>query len=99
MLANFITPPGAYSFKTTYDERYARFSPGVLLQRENLDLLAREDIAWSDSCAAADHPMIERIWREKRTIARISIAIGGPLRRTAATAIFRAETRAKLQGL
>ena len=99
MLANFITPPGAYSFKTTYDERYARFSPGVLLQRENLDLLAREDIAWSDSCAAADHPMIERIWREKRTIVRVSIAIGGPLRRTAATAIFRAETRAKLQGL
>ena len=99
MLANFITPPGAYSFKTTYDERYARYSPGVLLQRENLDLLAHEDIAWADSCAAADHPMIERIWREKRTIVRVSIAIGGPLRRAAAAAIFRAETRAKLQGL
>jgi hypothetical protein len=99
MLANFVTPPGAYSFKTTYDERYARFSPGVLLQRENLDLLAREDIAWADSCAAADHPMIERIWREKRTIVRVSIAIGAPLRRAAAAAIFRAETRAKLEGL
>ena len=99
MLANFVTPPGAYSFKTTYDERFARFSPGVLLQRENLDLLAQGDIAWADSCAAADHPMIERIWREKRTIARVSIAIGGPLRRSAAAAIFRAETRAPGQGL
>ncbi len=99
MLANFITPPGAYSFKTAYDERYARFSPGVLLQRENLDLLARQDIAWSDSCAAADHPMIERIWREKRTIARVSIAIGGPLRRVVAAALFRAETRGEPQGL
>ncbi|MGX7951850.1 GNAT family N-acetyltransferase [Tsuneonella sp. HG249] len=99
MLANFITPPGAYSFKTAYDERFARFSPGVLLQRENLDLLAREDIAWADSCAAADHPMIERIWREKRRIVRVSIAIGGPLRRAAASALFRAETRRPLEGL
>jgi CelD/BcsL family acetyltransferase involved in cellulose biosynthesis len=98
MLANFVTPPGAYSFKTTYDERYARFSPGVLLQRENLNLLARADITWADSCAAADHPMIERIWREKRTIARVSIAIGGPLRRASAAALFRAETRAPLRG-
>jgi CelD/BcsL family acetyltransferase involved in cellulose biosynthesis len=99
MLANFVTPPGAYSFKTTYDERYARFSPGVLLQRENLDLLAREDIAWADSCAAADHPMIERIWREKRTVVRVSIAIGGPLRRAAASAIFAAEIRGRPRGL
>lgn len=99
MLANFLTPPGAYSFKTAYDERLARFSPGVLLQRENLDLLARDDIAWADSCAAADHPMIERIWREKRPIGRISIAIGGRPRRAAAAALFRAETRAPLKGL
>ena len=46
MLANFVAPPGAFSFKTTFDERFARFSPGVLLQRENLDLLARGDIDW-----------------------------------------------------
>ncbi|WP_246844871.1 GNAT family N-acetyltransferase [Altererythrobacter sp. TH136] len=98
-LANFISPPGAYSFKTTYDERYARFSPGVLLQRENLALLARQDIAWADSCAAADHPMIERIWREKRPVVRVSIAIGGPLRRAAAAAIFRAELRRPAEGL
>ena len=99
MLANLLTPPGAYSFKTTYDERLAKFSPGVLLQRENLDLLAREEIAWADSCAAADHPMIERIWREKRALVRVSIAVGGPIRRAAASAIFAAETRGKAQGL
>lgn len=91
MLANFLCPPGAFSFKTAYDEDYARFSPGVLLQRENLALLARDDIAWADSCAAADHPMIERIWREKRTMLRLSIAIGGAPRRALATRIFRAE--------
>ena len=31
MLANFLTPPGAFSYKTAFDERYARYSPGVLL--------------------------------------------------------------------
>jgi CelD/BcsL family acetyltransferase involved in cellulose biosynthesis len=99
MLANFVTPPGAYSFKTTYDETFARFSPGVLLQRENLALLAREGVAWADSCAAADHPMIERIWREKREIGRVSVAIGGRARRIAAALLFRAENGASPQGL
>ena len=92
MLVNFLTPPHAFSFKTAYDERFARYSPGVLLQRENLSIASREGIAWADSCAAPDHPMIDRIWREKREIARISIAIGGRARRAAAALLFRGET-------
>lgn len=91
MLANFITPPGSFAFKTTFDEDYARFSPGVLLQKENLDLLAREGLAWCDSCAAADHPMIERIWRDKREVVRVSIAIGGKARRALYAPILRKE--------
>ncbi|HTN15921.1 MAG TPA: GNAT family N-acetyltransferase [Sphingomonadaceae bacterium] len=93
MLANFLTPPGAYSFKTAFDERYARFSPGVLLQRENLALLEREGIDWCDSCASADHPMIDHIWRERRAIGRINIGIGGFARRALFRAIAFAETR------
>ncbi len=92
MLANFLSPPGAFSFKTAFDEDYARFSPGVLLQRENLALLGHERIAWVDSCAAPDHPMINHLWRERRTIARHSIGIGGRMRRAAFAAIARWET-------
>ncbi|MBM0168540.1 GNAT family N-acetyltransferase [Altererythrobacter sp. C41] len=98
MLANFIAPPGAFSFKTAFDERFARFSPGVLLQLENLDLLERADVAWCDSCAAADHPMIERIWREKRAMVRVNVAIGGPLRRALFRPMLRAESRGKAKG-
>ncbi|WP_232332722.1 GNAT family N-acetyltransferase [Novosphingobium aquimarinum] len=83
MLANFLSPPGAFSYKTAFDETYARFSPGVLLQRENLAMLERPDIAWTDSCASQDHPMIDHFWRERRAIGRLSIAIGGPVRRGA----------------
>ena len=91
MLVNFITPPGAFSYKTAFDERYARFSPGVLIQRENLAMLDRAEIAWCDSCAAADHPMIDHIWRERRAVGRLSIAIGGTLRRALFARLVRAE--------
>jgi CelD/BcsL family acetyltransferase involved in cellulose biosynthesis len=99
MLVNFLTPPGAYSYKTAFDERYARFSPGVLLQRENLALLSHAELRWCDSCAAADHPMIERIWREKRSIGRISIAIGGTWRRALFARLVRAELGRNPAGL
>lgn len=92
MLANFLTPPGAFSFKTAFDEDYARYSPGVLLQLHNLAILDRDEIDWADSCAAGDHPMIDHIWRERRTILRHSIAIGGPIRRAAFSALIRRET-------
>ncbi|MEL1249764.1 GNAT family N-acetyltransferase [Aurantiacibacter gilvus] len=92
MLANFLSPPGAFSFKTAFDEDYARFSPGVLLQGENLAMLGHEQIDWVDSCAAPDHPMINHLWRERRTIARHSIGIGGRMRRAAFAALARFET-------
>jgi len=93
MLASFICPPGAYSFKTAFDEDYARYSPGVLLQRENLSALSHPKVEWVDSCAAADHPMIDHFWRERRTVVRLSIGIGGALRRSAFRLIAARETR------
>jgi len=93
MLVNFVTPPGAYSFKTAFDETYARFSPGMLLQLENLALLERADIQWADSCAVEGHPMIERLWREKRRIISRHIATGGPVRRGLFRLLMAYETR------
>lgn len=99
MLATFTTAPGAFSFKTAFDESLARFSPGVLLQRENLNLLAREGIAWCDSCAGKDHPMIDHLWRERRAIGRVSLAIGGPLRRALFNGLLIAELGRQPTGL
>jgi CelD/BcsL family acetyltransferase involved in cellulose biosynthesis len=81
MLVNFLTPPGSFSFKIAYDEAWSRFSPGVLLQLDNLDLLARGDIEWMDSCAAENHPMIDSLWGERRTIVRVSVPLAGLRRR------------------
>ncbi|WP_109356442.1 GNAT family N-acetyltransferase [Sphingorhabdus sp. EL138] len=85
MLVNFCSAPGSFSFKTAFDDAYARFSPGVLLQRENLNILERPDIDWMDSCAAQDHPMIDSLWSGRRHIGRFSIELKGLSR----NAIFR----------
>ncbi len=93
MLVNLLAPPGAFSFKTAFDERLSRFSPGVLIQIDNLQLLARGDIGWMDSCAVENHPMINSLWGERRAIVRVSVPLAGTLRRTqfaAARALERA---------
>lgn len=81
MLVNLIAPPGAFSFKTAIDEDFARFSPGVLLQIENLRLLERDGIDWTDSCAVENHSMINALWRERLSIVRVSVPLAGARRR------------------
>lgn len=98
MLSTFLTPPGAFGFKTAFDEAYARFSPGILLESEYLGVLKRFGVAWSDSCAAADHSVMNRIWLERRPIGRVSVAIGGPVRRALFNQILRKETSAASTG-
>jgi CelD/BcsL family acetyltransferase involved in cellulose biosynthesis len=77
MLVNFLSPPGGFAFKTAFDEDHARFSPGVLLQIENLALLGRHGLDWIDSCAVENHSMIDSIWAERRTIIRVTLPLAG----------------------
>jgi CelD/BcsL family acetyltransferase involved in cellulose biosynthesis len=88
MLVNFLSPPGGFSFKTAFDEDFARYSPGVLLQIDNLDILRDHGLAWMDSCAAEGHPMIDSLWAERRHVGRVSVGLRG-LGRPALFAAFR----------
>jgi hypothetical protein len=66
---NFWTPPGGYAFKIAYDESFARYSPGMLLELETMRRLpARPGFRWMDSCAMRVHPMINRLWLERRLV-------------------------------
>ena len=79
MLVNFRHGEGAFSFKIAFDETLGRFSPGVLIEIANLQaVLGDPGMGWMDSCAAADHPMIDSLWAERRTIAQYRIALRGP---------------------
>ncbi|WP_041390543.1 GNAT family N-acetyltransferase [Sphingobium chlorophenolicum] len=81
MLVNFRHGEGAFSFKIAFDEALGRFSPGVLIEIANLHaVLGSSDIGWMDSCAAADHPMIDSLWAERRTITQYRIALRGAKR-------------------
>ncbi len=91
MLINFLCPPGGFSFKTAFDEDFARFSPGVLLQQANLDLLEDPRIDWVDSCAAPGHPMIDSVWRERRALVWVNVALSAPSDRLRFAMLTRAE--------
>jgi CelD/BcsL family acetyltransferase involved in cellulose biosynthesis len=106
MLINFRHGEGAFSFKIAFDEALGRFSPGVLIEIANLHAVQDDPaIAWMDSCAAADHPMIDSLWAERRSIVQYRVALHGRgharLRRAAAlAAVTGAERLARmLKGL
>jgi hypothetical protein len=64
---NLLAGESGFAFKIAYDERFARFSPGVLLELENvLRLHEREDIRVMDSCASWNRFMINQLWTGRR---------------------------------
>jgi CelD/BcsL family acetyltransferase involved in cellulose biosynthesis len=73
MLVNFLAYPGSFSFKIAYDEAYARYSPGILIEKANLQRLGDPCFGWMDSCAVEDHPMINSLWRDRRDMVRIAL--------------------------
>ena len=67
---------GAWGWKVAYDERFAGGSPGVQIYLDLTEvLLADPTIAFVDSCAAPDHPMIDHMWRERLNMADWLIAL------------------------
>ncbi len=77
MKCNLISGQGGFAWKIAYDEQYARFSPGVHLELENIKYLHEQtDLEWMDSCATAEHFMINRLWPARRTIQHLLIPTG-----------------------
>lgn len=73
---NLTSGEGAFMFKIAYDEDYAKYSPGLLLEWFNIDYLqspACSKLAWADSCARSNHSMIDRLWLQRRQIGYYAI--------------------------
>lgn len=87
----FVEAGIAYTWKTAYDEAYAAFSPGTLLMIEvTRQHLADPDIRFTDSCAAPDHPMISKLWTERKPVGTLLVGLSpeaGRLTRRAASQI------------
>jgi CelD/BcsL family acetyltransferase involved in cellulose biosynthesis len=66
----------AWFWKIVYDEKFAQHSPGVVLTfAVTEDLVEDATLIRTDSCATANHPMIDRIWRERLTLCDRLIAV------------------------
>ena len=77
---NFLSGPGSFAFKIAFDEEFARYSPGVLLELENIRRLhAQSKVKWMDSCAEPSHPMFDRLLADRRTIQDVVVGAGRPL--------------------
>ena len=69
--------PRAFFWKIAHDEAFAAYSPGVLLTRALSRRLVEEgEVGLIDSCAAPDHPMIDRVWPGRLEFCDIAIPLG-----------------------
>jgi hypothetical protein len=72
---NFTAGEGSFFFKPAFDEEYARFSPGLLLELETIRRLhAKPQIRWMDSCTTPDNRMMNGIWTDRRVIQTTLVA-------------------------
>ena len=66
----------AWFWKIVYDEKFAQHSPGVVLTfAVTEDLIEDPSLLRTDSCATANHPMIDHIWRERLSLGDRMIAV------------------------
>ena len=72
----FVSGGEAWTWKTAYNEAYARYSPGKLLVDRltewHLDDL---NIQRTDSCAVPDHPIMSRMWSEREHMGTMVIGL------------------------
>jgi len=77
---NLMVGEGGFAFKITFDESFGRFSPGVLLELDNVERAHQlPALRWMDSCAAPNRFMINHLWPDRREMQTIFFATGGRL--------------------
>jgi len=66
------------TWKTSFSERHAIYSPGVQLMIEATRLMLEDaSIALLDSCARPDHPVADHIWRGRMRVSTLNVAASG----------------------
>lgn len=74
---NFISRPGSFFYKPGYDETLSKFSPGVLLELENIrQLHADPTIQWMDSCTSPENGLLNNLWLDRRIILSVVASTG-----------------------
>lgn len=74
---NILAGETAYAYRTAYDERFARFSPGVLAEIETIEAFHADPRLQSmDSITDPQNPTLGRLWSHRRSLQSIVVASG-----------------------
>lgn len=72
----FVEAGVAYTWKTAYDETLSAYSPGTLLMIEvTKQHLDDPNIVMTDSCAVPDHPVMSRLWAERKPMGTLVVGL------------------------
>ncbi|CAI2933056.1 GNAT family N-acetyltransferase [Aminobacter niigataensis] len=75
-LVVFVEAGVAYTWKTAYDEILSAYSPGALLMMAvTAQHLEDPNVMVTDSCAVPDHPLVGRMWSERKPMGTIVVGL------------------------
>jgi hypothetical protein len=76
MLVSLRGQDGLFMFKMAYDERYARYGPGILLNVASMEYFhTATDADWIDTCAYRDNELFLRLYPDRRRTAWIFVLL------------------------
>ena len=75
MLCDLYAEGFGCSYKTAFDEAYSQFSPGLLIEIENIKHMHQIKIASMDSCTDPNNATINRIWKDRIGFQSVVIAL------------------------
>jgi CelD/BcsL family acetyltransferase involved in cellulose biosynthesis len=82
-----VAGEGLFGFKRAYDEAFARWSPGVLLDLDVIDWFhERPSLAWLDTCSAPEDVAGTRLFGDGRGVCTVAIPLS-PLGAAAAAVV------------
>jgi hypothetical protein len=77
-----------FLFRVAYDQRYARYAPGVLVHMGAMEHFhAQTSADYLDSCASPSNRFIADLLPDRRRMSTIIVVLGGPLDRALVRAL------------
>lgn len=90
----------AYTWKTAYNEDYAKYSPGTLLMMDTTKMLLDDpNIMRTDSLAVPDHPVMSHLWKERQSLVTLVIGLAPGSDRTVRQAASQIQLHKKTQNV
>lgn len=89
-----------YFWKIAFDESLRSQAPGVqLVYQHTKALLGRADLEMVDSCAIANHPMIDRLWPDRIAICDVAVSLRAARQNDFSVSCRRAKARREVREL